>query len=97
MISVFSMCRGSVKMPAVTIRNLSHEAHRALKARAAHHGRSTEAEIRAILEAAVRPTDRLRIGTAISALSRDAGLTNADIEALEQARDKAPAAPMSFE
>ena len=33
-------------MPAVTIRNLSEETHRALKLRAAHHGRSTEAEIR---------------------------------------------------
>jgi plasmid stability protein len=30
-------------MPAVTIRNLPDETHRALKARAARHGRSTEA------------------------------------------------------
>ena len=40
-------------MAAVTIRNLTDETHRALKQRAAHHGRSTEAEIRAILEDAV--------------------------------------------
>ena len=39
-------------MPAVTIRNLSDEAHRALKVRAIHHGRSAEAEMRDILEAA---------------------------------------------
>ena len=39
-------------MAAVTIRNLSDAAHRALKARAAQHNRSTEAEMRAILEAA---------------------------------------------
>lgn len=84
-------------MPAVTIRNLSHEAHRALKVRAAHHGRSTEAEIRNILEEAVRPAHRLRIGSAMAALSREAGLTNADFEALEQSRDRTPAAPMSFE
>lgn len=84
-------------MPAVTIRNLSEEAHRALKVRASHHGRSTEAEIRDILEAAVRPADRLRIGSALSALSRKAGLTNADFEALEKVRDKTPAIPMSFE
>ncbi len=84
-------------MPAVTIRNLSDEAHRALKVRAAHHGRSTEAEIRDILEEAVRPANRLRIGSAMAALSRDAGLTNADFEALEQARDRTPAVPMSFE
>lgn len=84
-------------MPAVTIRNLSDEAHRALKVRAAHHGRSTEAEIRDILEEAVRPANRLRIGSAMAALSREAGLTNADFEALEQSRDQTPALPMSFE
>ncbi|SCK58842.1 Plasmid stability protein [Variovorax sp. HW608] len=84
-------------MPAVTIRNLSEEAHRALKVRAAHHGRSTEAEMRDILETAVRPASRLRLGSALSALSRDAGLTNADFEALEQSRDRTPATPMSFE
>ena len=84
-------------MPAGTIRNLSDEAHRALKVRAAHHGRSTEAEIRDILEEAVRPANRLRIGSAMAALSREAGLTNADFEALEQSRDRTPAVPMSFE
>jgi plasmid stability protein len=63
---------------------------------AAHHGRSTEAEIRDILEAAVRPANRLRIGSAMGALSREAGLTNADFEALEEGRDRAPAVPMSF-
>ena len=84
-------------MPAVTIRNLSTETHRALKARAANHGRSTEAEIRDILEAAVRPDDRMRLGFALSQLSKDAGLTNADFDTLEQARDKEPAKPISFE
>ena len=69
-------------MAAVTIRNLSAETHRALKLRAAQHNRSTEAEMRAILEAAVRPESRLRLGTALSAASRKMGLTNADIEAL---------------
>ena len=84
-------------MPAVTIRNLSSAVHRALKDRAARNNRSTEAEMRDILEAAVRPADRLRIGSALSALSREAGLTNADFEALDQGRDRTPARPMSFE
>lgn len=84
-------------MPAVTIRNLPEEVHRALKVRAAGHGRSTEAEMRDILEAAVRPENRVRIGSALSALSQNAGLTNADFEALEQDRDRTPAWPMSFE
>ena len=88
-------------MAAVTIRNLSEETHRALKIRAAKHNRSTEAEMRAILEAAVRPEGRLHLGTALSATSREMGLTNADIEALEQTieqvRDRRPAEPMTFE
>ena len=42
-------------MAAITVRNLPDETHRALKRRAAEHGRSTEAEIRAIPEDAVRP------------------------------------------
>lgn len=80
-------------MAAVTIRNLSDAAHRALKARAAQHNRSTEAEMRAILEAAVRPEDRLHLGTALAAMSRRIGLTNADVDALEIARDRTPAEP----
>ncbi|ABD07038.1 plasmid stabilization protein [Rhodopseudomonas palustris HaA2] len=84
-------------MVAVTIRNLSDEAHRALKVRAAQHNRSAEAEMRAILEAAVRPEGRVRLGTALSDISRKMGLTNADIEALEQVRDTRPAEPMKFE
>ena len=80
-------------MAAVTIRNLSEEAHRALKVSAAQHNRSAEA----ILEAAVRPEGRLRLGTALSEMSRKIGLTNADIEALEHGRDARPAEPMHFE
>ena len=88
-------------MPAVTIRNLPEETHRALKIRAAQHNRSTEAEIRAILEAAVRPEDRLRLGTALAEMSQKIGLTNADVEALDEAldaaRDTRPAMPLRFE
>ncbi len=87
-------------MAAVTIRNLSEEVHRALKVRAAQHNRSAESEMRAILEAAVRPEGRLLLGTALSDVSREMGLTNADIEALEQileqVRDKRPAEPIKF-
>lgn len=84
-------------MAAVTIRNLSEEARRALKVRAAQHNRSAEAEMRAILEAAVRPEGRLRLGTALSEMSRKIGLSNADVEALERVRDTRPAKPMPIE
>ena len=83
-------------MAAVTIRNLSDETHRALKVRATQHNRSAEAEMRAILEAAVRPERRLRLGTALSRISRKIGLTNADIEAIENTSDVHPAEPMRF-
>jgi plasmid stability protein len=85
------------RMPAVTIRNLSDETHRALKIRAAQHNRSTEAEMRAILEEAARPDGRLRLGTALAEMSRKIGLTNADVDALEQTRDIKPAEPLRFE
>jgi plasmid stability protein len=84
-------------MPAVTIRNLSDETHRALRVRAAHHGRSTEAEIRDIIEAAVRPSERVKLGSLLAAIGRDAELSNSDVEALQQNRDKVPAEPMTFE
>jgi plasmid stability protein len=84
-------------MAAVTIRNLSAEAHRALKVRAAHHNRSAEAEMRAILEAAVRPEGRLLLGTTLQEIGRKYDITGADIKAIEQVRDTRPAEPMTFD
>lgn len=85
-------------MPAVTIRNLSEETHRALKVRAAHHGRSTEAEIRDILELAVRPADRVKLGSLLASIAREAGgLSAAEVKHFDQIRDKASAEPMRFE
>jgi antitoxin FitA len=84
-------------MPAVTIRNLSEETHRAIRVRAASHGRSTEAEIREILEAAVRPVERVKLGSLLASIGRRAGLTNADVDFFQRARDHTPVEPMSFE
>jgi plasmid stability protein len=84
-------------MAAVTIRNLPDATHRALKVRAAQHNRSTEAEIRAILEAAVFPPERLLLGTALNEIGRKYGITSAEIEAIEAVRSKTPAEPMTFE
>lgn len=82
-------------MPAVTIRNLSDETHRALRVRAAHRGRSTEA--RDIVEAAVRPSERVKLGSLLATIGRDAELSNQDVEALQNNCDEAPAEPMTFE
>jgi plasmid stability protein len=84
-------------MAAVTIRNLSEATHRALKLRAAQHGRSTEAEIRDILENSVRPDARLRLGSVLAERSRRIGLTNEDVAALDQTRDTTPAQPIGVE
>ena len=78
-------------MPAITIRNLPEATHRALRVRAAEHGRSTEAEVRAILEEVVRPGNRLKMGTALVALFEPL-----DVE-LEIERDRKPAEPARFE
>jgi plasmid stability protein len=67
-------------MPAVTIRGLPEATHRALKARAAKHGRSTEAEIRDIIESAVRPAARVRLGSALAELCRKYGGVELSIE-----------------
>ena len=86
-------------MPTLTIRNLPEEVHRALRLRAVQHGRSAEAEVRAILEATVCPPQRLRLGTALAELGRRAGLVQEDVLALEAvtAEHKAPARPMELE
>lgn len=79
-------------MPAVTVRNLPEETHRALKQRAAEHGRSTEAEIREILEEAVRPKARVKIGSELAALGQRLGGLDLDIT-----RDQTPPEPAVFE
>jgi plasmid stability protein len=84
-------------MATVTVRNLPDEVHRALRVRAAMHGRSTEAEIRDILETTVRPPERLRLGKALAELGRRVGLTDEDFAAFEQVRDKTSAEPLRFE
>jgi len=84
-------------MAILTVRNVPDEVHRALRAQAAQNGRSTEAEVRQILASAVKPVDRLRMGDALAAIGRQAGLSNEDVAAMEQARDKIAAEPMRFE
>ena len=79
-------------MPVVTVRNLPEETHRALKVRAAQHGRSTEAEIREILKEAVHPKTRVKIGSELAAFGQRLGGLDLDIT-----RDLAPTEPAVFE
>lgn len=82
-------------MAMLTVRNIPDEVHRALRVRAATHGRSTEAEVREILATAVLPEERIRLGDALAAIGRDAGLTDQDLLVFQ--RDRQPAEPMAFE
>ena len=84
-------------MAMMTVRNIPDEIHNALKARAKLHNRSAEAEMRAILEAAIKPESRLCMGDALASLGRNIGLTNDDFAVFEQVREKTPAEPMRFE
>jgi len=78
-------------MAAVTVRNLPEKTHRALKLRAARNGRSTEAEIRHILEDAVSAKSEIGLGSQLAALGRRFGGIDLDIK-----RDKRPAEPADF-
>ncbi len=77
-------------MASVTVRNLPDATHRALKLRAVQHGRSTEAEIRFILEGAVTP--KVGLGSALAAIGRSLGGMELDLQ-----RDQRPIEPASFE
>jgi plasmid stability protein len=77
-------------MPAVLVRNLPEATHRALKSRAKQHGRSTEAEIRSILQGAVR-TDR-GVGAALASIGRALGGLDLPVE-----RDRRPVESATFE
>ncbi|MFA5731205.1 MAG: plasmid stabilization protein [Acidithiobacillus sp.] len=84
-------------MAILTVRNVPDDVHRALRVRAAQHGRSTEAEVREILASVVKPEKRVRVGEALAAIGRKIGLTNEDFTVFERARDKTPAKPLRFD
>ena len=84
-------------MAMLTVRNLPEDVHRALRVRAAQHGRSTEAEVREILASVVKPETRVRVGDALAALGRKIGLTNENFEVFGQTSSKMPAEPLRLE
>ena len=85
-------------MAVLTVRHVPDDVHRALRVRAADHGHSTEAEIREILANAAKPEGRLKLGSLLTSIAREAGgLTEAEAESINSLRDKTPAEPMRFE
>ena len=83
-------------MAMLTVRNLPDEVHRALRVRAALRGRSTEAEVRAILEETVLPEGRVGLGSLLAAVGRRAGLTEEESVNFAQ-RHSAPGQPVDLE
>jgi plasmid stability protein len=79
-------------MANVTIRNLPDDVHAALRVRAARHGRSTEAEIRAILAHSVHADAALKIGTELRRFGAELHGVELDIE-----REPTPIEPARFE
>lgn len=64
-------------MSAITVRGLSPETHRGLKRLAKRHGRSMEAEVRAVLDKAALDAQSEGLGTRLARLAQEAG---ADLE-----------------
>ena len=87
---------GLPTMAVLTVRNLPDEVHRALRVRAALRGRSTEAEVRAILAETVLPEGRVGLGSLLTAAGRRAGLTEEELAVFSH-RETTPGHPVDLE
>jgi plasmid stability protein len=79
-------------MPQLVVRQLPDEVHRALKAQAKEHGRSTEAEARDIIALAVLPDSRPKAGDLLCGIWKGADISGVTFE-----RDKSAHEPIGFE
>ena len=82
-------------MKAITIRGVPEEVYRAIRVRAVRHGRSLQAEIRAILTAAVKPEGRVKLGQVLTNIGHKAQLSDEEMTAFK--RDAASASAASFD
>lgn len=80
-------------MTRLTVRDLPDDVHRALRSRAARHGHSLEAEVREILESAVSPRGRVKLGSLLADMGRLAKLTDDEFAVFDQVRNKSPVRP----
>lgn len=79
---------------SVTVRDVPEEVHRAIRVRAAQHGRSLQAEMLAIFEQAVKPEGRVKLGNLLGEIGREVRLTDEEAAGFE--RDHSPARAASF-
>jgi antitoxin FitA len=59
-------------------------------------GHSMEAEVREIIESAVSPRGRVKLGSLLAELGRQAKLSDEEFALFSQVRDKTPARRLSF-
>lgn len=76
---------------AVTIRNVPEEIHRAIRVRAAQHGRTLQAEMLDILGQAVKPEGRVKLGDLLESIGRKVKLTDEEVAGFERDRSSARA------
>ena len=68
-------------MANVTVKNIPNEVYRALQQRATSNGHSIEEEVLHILETAIRPVERIKLGSLLVSIADEAGgLTDAELE-----------------
>ena len=65
-------------MASISVRTLPDETYRALKLRAAMAGRSTEAEIRLILNQAIQPEQTVKLGSLLTQIGQEIGGVDLD-------------------
>ncbi len=70
-------------MANITVRKLPDNVHDALKARASTGHRSVEAEVRIILEQAVFPKDRVRLGDSLQSIGQSLNLSDAHLMSIQ--------------
>ena len=79
-------------MPAIAVRNLPDNVHRALKAQAKMHGISAEAEARRILSQALLPDRNEGFGDWLAAIGQELGGVDINFE-----RSRETYRPLSLE
>ncbi|GAB04449.1 hypothetical protein GOAMR_19_01360 [Gordonia amarae NBRC 15530] len=84
-----------VAMTILTVRNLDPEIHQKLREQAAAHGRSMEAEARAILEAGVAPRT-INLVDALRRFADEADLTDEEIDLMFPPRRTEVQRPVTF-
>ncbi len=83
---LLALLSGGGEMSTLTIRQLDERTHAGLRGRAAEHGRSVEAEVRAILDAAVNRPERNFLLSLHAAMAEVGGMDLEVASRTEQAR-----------